>query len=214
VIPELQVMKVDNFHATESVTGDSYYGVMFDNTASYSVGSTQTSGTDDAGGHWTYTIDSVGTADSAHQNAFYSGKVYDYFYSDVDLGTSAYPYYGFTGFAGGTAQDTTFFSGSSYLGSDGDVVTFQGGSYSIGSGHYVVPDPLPSHEIPALAAVPATLAATVDSSAISGSDGAASANLALIGNYGAAAFATPTGALATTVADSSLTSPIVLAAQS
>src|SRR5262249_48239188 len=54
VIPPL--MKVESFHAVESVTGDTIDGYLYDNTGRYKVGDTYTSTLDQLGGSWTYTI--------------------------------------------------------------------------------------------------------------------------------------------------------------
>ena len=93
VVPEPQTdagtMQLDTFTAVESVTGDHINGVLFDNTGTYSVGSSVTvPGPDNMGGQWTYTVNSIAAADSAHQNASYNGMVYDMTYFDADTGTS------------------------------------------------------------------------------------------------------------------------------
>ena len=62
-------MQADGFRAVESVTGDVILGVVYDNTGRYSVGSTVTTGPDNLGGNWTYTVTSIGDADAAHGDA-------------------------------------------------------------------------------------------------------------------------------------------------
>jgi V8-like Glu-specific endopeptidase len=133
------VMKVETFRAVESVTGDIITGVVYDNAGRYSVGSTYTTGTDQRGGTWTYTVTGISTADSAHQNGSYSGMVYDLSYYDANLAATFSTYYGANGYSGGY-DDKAYYSGSNYLGSEGDVVTEGSQNYSIGSGYYVIPD--------------------------------------------------------------------------
>ena len=45
-------------------------------------------GPDQLGGTWTYTVNSIVTADTAHQNAAYTGFVYDLTYFDADNGST------------------------------------------------------------------------------------------------------------------------------
>jgi hypothetical protein len=129
-------MLVYSFKAVESATGDSYVGVVYDNTGKYAVGDTYTADTDADGGVWTYTITAAANTDSTHQNEFYAGKVYDLSYSDTTYGA----HNTVTGYAGytGAAPDTTSYSGANYLGSDTDQVSILGTDYVFGAGFYVV----------------------------------------------------------------------------
>ena len=116
VVPEPQTdagtMQLDTFTAVESVTGDHINGVLFDNTGTYSVGSSVTvPGPDNMGGHWTYTVNSIAAADSAHQEASYNGMVYDLTYFDADTGTSYNTLFGRTGLTTGAADRTANYSG-------------------------------------------------------------------------------------------------------
>ncbi len=98
-------MQLDTFTAVESVTGDHINGVLFDNQGLYTVGSIVTApGTDNMGGHWTYTVNSIAAADSAHQAASYNGFVYDLTYFDADTGTSYTTFYGTAGLTTGVAR--------------------------------------------------------------------------------------------------------------
>ncbi|CAN0513461.1 unnamed protein product, partial [Phaeothamnion confervicola] len=97
VIPEQLVMRVASFRAVDSATGDYFNGIVYDNTNRYHVGDT-VSFANDRGGHWTYSIEAVATADSTHQNSFYAGKVYDTFYFDASLGAGRITNSGFQGY--------------------------------------------------------------------------------------------------------------------
>jgi VCBS repeat-containing protein len=158
------LMQQVSFEAVESVTGDKIEGVLFDDTARYTVGSSVVTGLDNAGGSWTYSVTGIAAADAAHQDSALSGFVYDTSYVDADRGLTVGTFYGSQGLASG--DRSTNYSGSNYLGSDGDVVTIGGRSFAIASGKYVVPETL----------------GTVTAS------GGTSANLALLGNYAAASF--------------------------
>ena len=134
-------MNADTFTAIESVTGDRINGVLFDNAGIYTVGSSVTTpGIDQAGGHWTYTVNSIAAADSAHQAASYNGFAYDLTYFDADTGTSYNTFYGTTGLTTGVADRTTNYSGNHGLGSDGDLITVNAAFTGIASGKYVLPD--------------------------------------------------------------------------
>ena len=128
----------DFFTAVESKTGDKITGAVLDDTGKYSVGSTYQSGTDNAGGTWTYTVNSVQVAVSPLQNPAYNGYIYDATYYDHDLNTTFNTNVGAKGYAGISPQNV---SGKSYFGSDNDSVTINGKSYKIGY-LYVVPDPV------------------------------------------------------------------------
>ncbi len=134
----VQGMTVDTFVAVESATGDKIFGALYDNTGRYSVGSSVVQGTDLAGGHWTYTVTGVSLADAAHQDASYSGFVYDYNYFDNGLGTFN-TFYGAQGFLNHN-NDKVNFSGSNYLGSDGDLAVINNRVFAIASGKYVISD--------------------------------------------------------------------------
>ena len=188
-------MTMDSFQAVESVTGDTISGVLFDNTNRYAVGSSATTGTDQLGGTWTYTVTNIAAADAAHQNAALSGFVYDTSYFDVSLGASFATFYGAKGLASG--DRTTNYSGSNYLGSDGDLVSIGGTVYGIASGKYVVPQGIPDSS-PVATDAP-----------LAGGDGVSSANLALLGNYTAASFATGSGPAAPLTAPMPETSPLI-----
>ncbi len=127
VVPEGQTgaptMTADTFTAVESVTGDTITGVLFDNTGRYSVGSSVIKGPDDLGGTWTYTVTAIAAADATHQDASYSGFVYDTAYRDQDLGVTLPTFYGATGLNTGVNDRTGNYSGNQGLGSDGDLVT-------------------------------------------------------------------------------------------
>jgi hypothetical protein len=114
------------FKATESKTGDVYYGYVYDSTGTYYLGYTTTGGVDQAGGRWTYTI----TSNALSAASGISGSVYDYAYYDADLATWSTPKY----------FDAGFTSGSSYLGSDSDYVNAFGSDYQFGQSYYVVPE--------------------------------------------------------------------------
>jgi hypothetical protein len=132
VVPEAPPMKIDYFYAIESKTGDVYYGYTYDNAGKYVYGESWTSATtDQLGGHWSYGIYSVGTADSAHQSASNNGYTYDYSYYDADNGTSYATYNG----ANGTPTSSTG------IGPDYDYI-YQNGLYQpFGSnGYFVVPE--------------------------------------------------------------------------
>jgi VCBS repeat-containing protein len=133
------VMDIDSFTAVESVTGDRISGVLYDNTGRYTLGSSLSTGPDQLGGTWTYTINNIGRADNAHQDVTYSGLVYDFDYFDADTGVTSSTVYGHTGFDMGIA-DKTNVSGSNYLGSDGDLVVINGRPVAIASGRYVAPE--------------------------------------------------------------------------
>jgi probable HAF family extracellular repeat protein len=128
----------DFFTAVESKTGDKITGAVLDDTGKYSVGSTYQSGTDNAGGTWTYTVNSVQVAVSPLQSPAYNGYIYDATYYDHDLNTTFNTNVGAKGYAGISPQNV---SGKSYFGSDSDSVTINGKSYKIGY-LYVVPDPV------------------------------------------------------------------------
>ena len=128
----------DLFTAVESKTGDKITGAVLDDTGKYSVGSTYLSGTDNAGGTWTYTVNSVQVAVSPLQNPAYNGYIYDATYYDHDLNTTFNTNVGAKGYAGISPQNV---SGKSYFGSDNDSVSINGKSYKIGY-LYVVPDPV------------------------------------------------------------------------
>ena len=128
----------DLFTAVESKTGDKITGAVLDDTGKYSVGSTYQSGTDNAGGTWTYTVNSVQVAVSPLQNPAYNGCIYDATYYDHDLNTTFNTNVGAKGYAGISPQNV---SGKSYFGSDNDSVTINGKSYKIGY-LYVVTDPV------------------------------------------------------------------------
>jgi hypothetical protein len=188
-------MTVDTFQAVESVTGDTISGVLFDNTDRYTVGSSVTTGADQLGGTWTYTVTNIAAADAAHQNAALSGFVYDTSYFDVSLSANFATLYGAKGLASG--DRTVNYSGSNYLGSEGDVVSVGGTFYAIASGKYVVPQGV-SDSSPMATDAP-----------LAGGDGVSSANLALLGNYAAASFATGGGAVAPLTAPAPETSPLI-----
>ncbi len=136
------VMQQDTFAAVESVTGDVIFGVLFDNTNRYSIGSSVTApGVDNAGGSWTYTIANISDADAAHQNAALSGFVYDVSYFDADQNQMFSTFYGSKGVA--SSDRTTNFSGNNYLASDGDLAMVGNRNLAMASGKYVLPDPLP-----------------------------------------------------------------------
>jgi hypothetical protein len=126
-------MKVDYFYAVESKTGDEYIGYTYDNAAKYYNGESWTSATtDQLGGHWSYTIYSVGAADNAHQNAGWNGYTFDTYYYDTDKANWYLTYYGG---ANGTPTSSTG------IGPDFDYI-YQNGLYQpFGSnGYYVVPE--------------------------------------------------------------------------
>ncbi len=153
VVPEpttaTNTMNAVYFTAVESATGDLINGVLFDNTSRYTVGSSVTTGLDQLGGTWTYTVNSIVTADTAHQNTAYTGFVYDLTYFDADNGSTFNTLFGSTGLNTGVNDRTANYSGNNYLGSDGDAVVVNGQGFAIASGKYVLPDPLPSHVVPA-----------------------------------------------------------------
>ena len=121
-------------------------GVVYDNTGRYSVGSTvTTTGTDNLGGTWTYTVTSSGDADTAHRDASYSGFQYDYVYSDQDNDESVKTDFGAVGWDSGTGDRTVNYSGNNYLGSEGDVIHL-GIDYAVASGKYVVPENIGARE--------------------------------------------------------------------
>jgi probable HAF family extracellular repeat protein len=128
----------DLFTAVESQTGDKITGAVLDDTGKYSVGSTYLSGTDNAGGTWTYTVNSIQVAVSPLQNPAYNGYIYDATYYDHDLNTTFNTNVGAKGYAGISPQNV---SGKSYFGSDNDSVTINGKKYMVGHS-YVVPDPV------------------------------------------------------------------------
>ncbi len=140
VVPEQSTMKADYFHAVESKTGDWYDGFVYDNSGRYSLGSTYTSGTDQLGGNWTYTVTSVSNGDIVHQDSSYAGKVYDYYYYDADAGAAYSPGYGYKGGVSGSPSDKTYYSGTNYLGSDLDAINVNGTIQLFGQGYYVVPE--------------------------------------------------------------------------
>ena len=197
VVPEPQTdagtMQLDTFTAVESVTGDHINGVLFDNQGLYTVGSSVTApGTDNMGGHWTYTVNSIAAADSAHQAASYNGFVYDLTYFDADTGTSYNTFYGRTGLTTGVADRTANYSGNHGLGSDGDLITVNGSLAAIASGKYVLPD------------------ATKVLTDVPPSDGQ-SANLALLTNVMASSFVSDGGQGGTTPIDpTAITQPPLL----
>jgi hypothetical protein len=174
-------MQSDAFKAVESVTGDTIFGVMFDNTGAYSIGSSVTTGPDQLGGFWTYTVGSIGTADAAHQDASYSGFVYDTSYFDTDRQTSYDAFFGLKGFTTGVDDRTVNYSGNGGLGSEGDVVQINGTFIAIASGKYVVPENIPGQAVAGQGAP------------VGGGDGTTSANLALLNNVTAASFVAPGG---------------------
>ena len=133
------VMDVVSYAATESKTGDTISGALYDDTGKYSVGSSVTKGPDNLGGSWTYTVTGIGRADAAHQDVSYEGLSYDFDYRDVDTAKTYSTFYGYTGFIQGT-NDKVFFSGSNGLGSDGDLAMINGTPVAIGSGIYAVPE--------------------------------------------------------------------------
>ena len=135
------LMKAVTFQAQESVTGDVINGVLFDNAGHYSVGSSVSTGLDQLGGSWTYTVTSLADADARHQDASYENFVYDLTYQDADRGTVSSTFYGATGFSSGLNDRTANYSGNNGLGSDGDLVTVNGQFFGIASGKYVVPEP-------------------------------------------------------------------------
>ena len=193
-VPEPQTdagtMQLDTFTAVESVTGDHINGVLFDNTGTYSVGSSVTApGIDNMGGQWTYTVNSIAAADSAHQAASYNGMVYDLTYFDADTGTSYNTVFGTTGLTTGVADRTANYSGNQGLGSDGDLITVDGRFTAIASGKYVLPDARDER----LTTAPA-------------SDGQ-SANLALLTNVMASSFVGDGGQGGTTPVDPSAVTP-------
>ena len=196
VVPEpatdAGTMNIVTFTGVESVTGDRINGVLFDNQGLYTVGSSVTEpGPDNMGGSWTYTVNSINTADNAHQDASYNGFVYDLTYFDADKETSFNTFYGLTGLTTGVNDRTVNFSGNHGLGSDGDLVTFNGALTGIASGKYVLPDPQD------------------DRLTVPAGDGQ-SANLALLTNT-MAAFDTTTGQGGTTPVDpSAVTQPPLL----
>ncbi len=190
VVPEPQTsagtMNIVTFTGVESVTGDHINGVLFDNQGLYTVGSSVTKpGPDNMGGRWTYTVNSISTADNAHQDASYNGFVYDLTYYDTDKETAFNAVFGLTGLNSGVNDRTANYSGNRGLGSDGDLVTFNGALTPIASGKYVLPDDRRT-------TVPA-------------GDGQ-SANLALLTNA-MAAFDTTTGQGGTTPIDPSAVTP-------
>ncbi len=200
VVPVQSVMTVDTFTAVESTTGDTITGILYDNTSRYSVGSSTTLGTDQLGGNWTYTINSIARADNAHQNASYSGMVYDLSYHDASAGATYVTVYGSQGHNG--IADRTNYSGSNYLGSDGDLVSINGRFYGIASGKYVVPANVTAAATDALIGDPqdsqpgADLLGYSDAvgnsgAAVAGINDGFGADLGLLGNYMSAAFATP-----------------------
>ena len=140
VAPPVAVMKLASFQATDSVTGDYFYGIAYDNTDTYHLGDTF-SFANDRGGTWTYRILDLRTADTAHQNPFYTGKVYDTYYYDASLGTGRSTNTGFLGYNYGAPLDLTNFSGTNYLGSDGDYVVLNGFTHRFSSS-VVVPGPM------------------------------------------------------------------------
>ena len=136
VAPKL--MHLDTFTAVESVTGDRITGVLFDNADRYTVGSSVTSGIDTAGGHWTYTVNSVAAAPASYGVA-YDNHVYDLTYFDTELGSTFATTYGTAGYTNGINPLTVNFSGTNGLGSGGDLITVAGTQYGIDSGKYVMP---------------------------------------------------------------------------
>ena len=188
-------MTMDTFQAVESVTGDTISGVLFDNTNRYTVGSSATTGTDQLGGTWTYTVTNIAAADAAHQNAALSGFVYDTSYFDVGLSANFTTLYGAKGLASG--DRTQNYSGSNYLGSDGDLVSIGGTIYAIASGKYVVP-PSATDSAPMATDAPTCRRRRRQQR-----------QLALLGNYAAASFATGNGPAAPLTAPMPETSPLI-----
>ncbi len=133
------VMDVVSYTATESKTGDTISGALYDNAGKYSVGSSVVTGPDNLGGTWTYTVTGIGRADAAHQDVSYAGLSYDFDYLDVDTAKTYDTFYGYAGFIQGN-NDKADFSGSNGLGSDGDLAMINGKPVAIGSGKYAVPE--------------------------------------------------------------------------
>jgi hypothetical protein len=67
--------------------------------------------------------------------------VYDLTCFDADRQTSFNTVFGLIGLTTGVADRTANYSGNDGLGSEGDLVTFNGALTSIASGKYVPPDP-------------------------------------------------------------------------
>ncbi len=130
-------MTADSFKAVESVTGDTITGVVFDNTSRYSVGSAVTTGPDNLGGGWTYTVTGITAADAAHQSTAFNGVVYDVAYLDADAGKTYSTTFGTLGLA--FASPNAFTSGTNYLGSDRDFIQV-GASLVLIGGNAVLPD--------------------------------------------------------------------------
>ena len=185
VVPEGVTTAGTNRHAERRLQGggvgdgDTIFGVLFDNTGAYSIGSSVTTGPDQLGGTWTYTVTSLGTADAAHQDASYSGFVYDTSYFDTDRQTSYDTFYGLKGFSTGVNDRTANYSGNAGLGSDGDLIQINGTFFAIASGKYVVPENIPGQVVAGQGAP------------VGGGDGTTSANLALLNNVTAASFVAP-----------------------
>ena len=140
VIPAQAVMRVSSFRAVDSVTGDYFNGIVYDNTGRYHVGDT-VSFANNLGGQWTYSIVASTVADSAHQSSFYTGRVYDSFYYDADLGIGHVTNSGFQGYNYGSPIDISNYSGANYLGSDGDYVVLNGVTQRFAYNH-VIPEQL------------------------------------------------------------------------
>ncbi len=141
VLPAGVAMARVSFQATESATGVKIYGYLYASGGTYKLGDSVTSSvTDQAGGHWTYSVTGFQMADAAHQNAAYNGYVYDTSYFDAGLGTSFNTMFGYAGSIDTTGADLTAdYSGNQGLGSGGDVVVVNGTGHAIDSGHYVLP---------------------------------------------------------------------------
>jgi hypothetical protein len=121
-------MMGDFFIARESVTGDFYYGYIYDNQAKYTVGSGFTSTTvDAAGGHWSYYVYSTA---ASSVSASYNGQVFDTAYYDADEGAYYTPYFYSIGYA----------SGTNFLGSDTDYINLNYTEQKFGDQYYVVPE--------------------------------------------------------------------------
>ena len=115
---------LDYFVASESKTGDYYYGSVVDTNEQYVQGSGFTSSsTDQLGGKWSYYVYSTTptTLPSSENGYVLAGSYYD-----ADLGTTYAPYYSV--------------SGTNFLGTDVNYINVNGTFLEYGGGGYVVPD--------------------------------------------------------------------------
>src|SRR5262245_65330880 len=78
-------MKMDTFHAMESAYGDVIDSYIYDITLHDALPICFTSTPDQLGGTWTYTVNTISTANAAHQHTSYAGKLYDIWYHHAHL---------------------------------------------------------------------------------------------------------------------------------